>query len=208
MRGGRTPRGAHPSSGDNISVWPSNWNHKGRDGQRRNSKGGAGSASSSWTAPASRWGGRENESDNFPRSVLSQASGVGTGTDLANRGNCCAGDAGGEFSGAEIVTGAEPLEVVEFDRKSPSPNDSDVSQMTDCSGCAPDEGAPSGCNSLSQKCSAQVRCTVAGSAALAGDLAASFSKEAPTRVFSIDPRSGLLTSDMTSTRSLPSFDIA
>ena len=176
MRGGRAPKGAHPSSGDHISVWPSNWNHKGRDGQRRNGKGGAGSASSSWTAQASRWGGRENESDNHPRSVLSQASGVGSGADHANRDNCCGGDAGGEFSGAAIVTGAEPLEVVEFHRKSPSPNDSDVSQMTDCSGYAHDEVAPSGSNSLSQKCSAQVRCKVAGAAGLAEDLADSVSE--------------------------------
>lgn len=178
MRGGRPapgPRGAHPSSGEHISVWPSNWNHKGRDGQRKNAgKSGVGSASSSWTSPGPRWGGRENESDN-PRSTLAHGGEIHVGAEHSCGSNSCAGGEGVEFSGAEIVARAEPLEVVECDRKSPSPNDdSDVSQMTDCSGYAPDDGAPSGRNSLNQKCSAQVRCTVAGAGTLGGDLGDSF----------------------------------
>jgi hypothetical protein len=160
MRGGArpVPRGGYTSSGEHISVWPSNWNHKRRDGQRKHGgKGPAGSNSSSWTAQ-SRWGGRENESDNPNHqrgSVLAHGSEITVSAEPSCSSASCAGPA--------IVSGGE------FDRKSPSPNDdSDVSQMTDCSGFVHDEGVPSGSDALKQKCCAQVRCTVAGSAAALG----------------------------------------
>jgi hypothetical protein len=168
--GGRPgPRGGHPSSGEHISVWPSNWNHKGRDGQRKHGgKGGAGSNSSSWVLQ-SRWGGRENESNNPNHrrgSALANGSGINVSSERSSGSASCIV---GGFSGADLVTGPKAVEIegAEFERKSPN-DESDASLMTDCSGYAHDEGGPIVSDSVREKRSGQVRCMFGSAAALVG----------------------------------------